>query len=188
MKTKSRFNYIQNPITKLYTKVDVKAGRILKTDIKKKPNVIPLESSTQKEFIRWFDLQYPHIGNLLFHPANGGTRNVREAVNLKAQGVRKGVSDIILLVPRGTYHGLVMELKRKGCKPTKEQLEFLHALQAKGYCTAWHDDLEEAITFVDDYMKLPMPQFKLAESLPNLVVSQAVQMPEGFGLIDGEIF
>jgi len=55
----------------------------------------------------------PVLRKFLFHIPNGGNRNPREAARLKRMGVRPGVSDYCLPIPRGIYHGLFVELKPK---------------------------------------------------------------------------
>lgn len=78
------------------------------------------EADHQKLIFEWAALNYGKYPELrfMYHTPNGGSRNVIEAVNLKAQGVRSGVPDICLPVPKGKYHGLYIELKRYGGKPT----------------------------------------------------------------------
>ena len=43
------------------------------------------EAKLQTNCFRWFDYQYPELKMLLFAVPNGGSRNVIEAANLKAQ-------------------------------------------------------------------------------------------------------
>jgi hypothetical protein len=61
----------------------------------------------------------PILRDYLFHIPNGGNRNLREAARMKRMGVRPGVSDYHLPVPRGLYHSLFVELKPdvKGYSP-----------------------------------------------------------------------
>lgn len=64
------------------------------------------------EQIRIFDYaQYNHKLRWLFAIPNGGSRDIREAVRLKRQGVKAGVSDMFLPIPNSMYHGLFIELK-----------------------------------------------------------------------------
>lgn len=86
--------------------------------------------------------KYPEL-KWLFHVPNGGARDLREAGKFKALGLRKGVSDLILLVPRRGYHGLIIEMKHEGTGlsdiakaglVSKEQKEFLTFETEQGYC------------------------------------------------------
>lgn len=52
------------------------------------------------------------LGDFLIAIPNGGKRNIREAARLKQQGVKSGVSDLFLALPRGNYGGLWIEMKR----------------------------------------------------------------------------
>lgn len=64
----------------------------------------------------------------------------------KAMGARAGVSDLILL-HHGTLYAL--ELKAKGGKPTKEQLEFLAAVRAASGVATWVVGLDVALKWLE---------------------------------------
>lgn len=57
------------------------------------------EDQLQASIFQHFHNTYPEHRGLLFHPANGGLRNIREAAKLKAIGVVKGIPDLILIHP-----------------------------------------------------------------------------------------
>lgn len=61
-----------------------------KTTTRKKSRHI--ESQIQQSCVKWFRLQFPEIGLLLFAVPNGGARNKREAGILKGEGVTAGGS------------------------------------------------------------------------------------------------
>lgn len=69
---------------------------------------------------------------------NDSTTNKIRGAMLKAEGVKKGVPDIFLPVPRLQYHGLYIEMKvaddKKG-RPSQEQKDFLESVGTLGY--AW---------------------------------------------------
>lgn len=54
---------------------------------------------------------------------------------MKAEGVRRGVPDMMLPVARGDYNGLFIELKAQAAtaRPTKEQSWWLRELGGQGY-------------------------------------------------------
>ena len=59
------------------------------------------EARIQTEFFKLIPLYFPNIPDrLIFAVPNGGSRHVREAANLKRQGVKPGVSDVIVLIPK----------------------------------------------------------------------------------------
>lgn len=92
--------------------------------------------------------------DLLFHIPNGGGRSKREAGILKAMGVKAGVSDLFLPVPkwididggRLLCHGLWIEMKCDGGRASEEQLKWIYAMRSMGYeakvCTGWQEAVE----------------------------------------------
>ena len=59
------------------------------------------EERMQCKFFEEVGKLFPRLPNkLLFAVPNGGSRHIREAANLKRQGVTSGVSDVILLIPK----------------------------------------------------------------------------------------
>ena len=115
----------------------------------------PLESQEQRTLFQWLALnmgRHPELG-LCFHIPNGGSRNAREAHNLKLQGVKAGVPDLFLPVPHGEYHGLFIEMKRtKGGRVSDEQKEWITALSGQGYkCVVtkgWEDAAEQIKAYI----------------------------------------
>ena len=65
----------------------------------------------QRMCVGWFRLQYPAVGKLLFAVPNGGARSRTEAAIMKAEGVTAGVTDLILLLGRGGFNALCIEMK-----------------------------------------------------------------------------
>lgn len=99
---------------------------------------------------------------LMFHIPNGGERNKIVAAKLKAEGVKSAIPDIFLPVPRGTWHGLFIELKKpknhKGSagKATDEQLAMIDALRQQGYGAVVCIGFEEARATVMSYLRYPL--------------------------------
>lgn len=86
---------------------------------------------------------------------NGGTRNVREAKNLKRQGVKPGVSDYFLAYPYGAFHGLWIELKRPKpyrCVVSPQQLDWISKMQNRGYGAEICYGANEAIAVIKNYL------------------------------------
>lgn len=98
--------------------------------------------------------KYPEL-EYLFAIPNGGQRNRATAGKLKAEGVKPGVSDLFLPVPRGRFHGLWIEMKYGMNKPTAEQLAWMDAMRRFGYrCeVCWSAD--EAWTVIEEYLMDP---------------------------------
>lgn len=108
-----------------------------------------IEDDEQAALFRWASVMANsgYLTRLMFAVPNGGYRRPREAARMKLAGVKSGVPDIMLPVPRGGFHGLFIELKRpivKGePKPvvSPEQKHWLKELDAQGYmatvCYGW---------------------------------------------------
>jgi hypothetical protein len=110
--------------------------------------------------VDWIDLvQLPdgtRPGLYFAHCPNGGARSRVEAAILKGQGVRRGWPDYTLYLPRGRYHGLVLELKAiDGDKPEQDQLKILQRLESQGYKTAVSWGFMEARRAIGEYLALP---------------------------------
>ena len=61
-------------------------------------------------------------GVIWFHPANGESRSARTGAKLKAMGVRKGVADMVIVLPGG--HVCFLELKTPKGSTKPEQRAF----------------------------------------------------------------
>lgn len=109
----------------------------------------PTEASEQKWLFQWAAEnrgKYPEL-ELMFHIPNEGKRPVHTGANMRRGGLRRGVPDICLPVPKGKYHGLYIELKRtRGSKTSDDQAMWIAALQAQGYvadvCKGWNEARE----------------------------------------------
>lgn len=103
------------------------------------------------EWTAWARGRYPAL-NLLFHIPNGGSRDRREAFHLKQQGVKAGVPDLFLPVARGGFHGLFIELKVKGNRPSEEQKKWIADLNAEGYRAVVCYGFDEARATIEGYL------------------------------------
>jgi hypothetical protein len=109
------------------------------------------EAEEQVALFQWA-AYYPEL-KFMFAVPNGGSRNAIEAHNLKLQGVKSGVPDICLPLPKGKYHGLYIELKVEKNKTSKNQDEWLKYLENTGYKTALCYGFEEARKTILKYLK-----------------------------------
>jgi hypothetical protein len=100
-------------------------------------------------------IQYCQYHNILCnHTPNEGKRSFAEGRKLKEMGLSKGFPDISILEPKGKYHGLYIEMKRKGNKATDDQIKWLMELRARGYYSSLCYSADAAIKLIDEYMKL----------------------------------
>lgn len=100
--------------------------------------------------IAWPDLCW------LYAIANAGAGAQRgQAGKMKAEGVKPGVPDLCLPVPRAGFHGLYIEMKAIGGVETREQKNWLFGLRELGYytCTAYGHEI--AIQIIQAYIARP---------------------------------
>lgn len=95
---------------------------------------------------------------LMFAIPNGGARDAITGAMLKAEGVKRGVPDIFLPQPVGTYHGLFIELKTSTGRPSPEQREWLCRLNNRGYAAVLCRGFEEATETITKYLKDTLSQ------------------------------
>ncbi|CAB4133849.1 VRR-NUC domain containing protein [uncultured Caudovirales phage] len=112
------------------------------------------EHIEQTMLIRWFRLQHPILHKCLWAIPNGGVRNIRTAVKLKDEGVLAGVSDLFLMIPKGEYHGMFIEMKAKGGQVQASQKEFMSHAQAMGYKSIVCFGFDEARIAITNYLLL----------------------------------
>ena len=89
------------------------------------------EHLTQAAYFQWARM-HPEARRAYAIP-NGGQRNKIVAAKLKQEGVRKGVLDIHLPMPRGGCHGLWIEMKHGNNDLTPEQQAEAEQLAKDGY-------------------------------------------------------
>lgn len=108
---------------------------------------------TEREFqaaviqaAQWEALTTPQY-NLLFHIPNENSH--------KTPGVKGGVPDLFLAVPRDHCGGLFIELKIGDNKPSQNQLDTISALRAAGYvCHIIWDSVDEVISCIAAYLNM----------------------------------
>lgn len=98
--------------------------------------------------VAWND--FPITRKLLFHVENelnrAGDNAIRGAIR-RSEGIVKGVSDLILLIPNRNHHGLMIEMKTKDGYQSKAQKEWQAMVEAQGY-------RYEVIRSVEDFRAL----------------------------------
>lgn len=112
------------------------------------------EHKEQVLLIRWWRLQYPKLSKCLFAIPNGGHRNIVTAMKLKDEGVVSGVSDLFLMMPKGDWHGLFIEMKAQKGRVSPEQKEFLGIASGMGYLAVVCFGFEDAKKVIQTYLLL----------------------------------
>ena len=115
----------------------------------------PSEDEIQKAFIKAISLQlqptFPCL-ELAFHPPNGGRRDMREAAKFRSLGVRPGVPDWILPVPRGRFSGLMIEFKSAQGSVSEHQRHYMAMATIEGWLCVVHKDWYVALQEVKAYL------------------------------------
>ena len=116
------------------------------------------EHQEQVAVIAWWRLAckgYSLPEFALFAIPNAAKRSYALASYLKAEGLRAGIPDLFLAVPRPTFPGAgaFIEMKVLPNKPTAAQQEALSWLEKVGYATMVCYSADHAITAIKTYLK-----------------------------------
>lgn len=118
----------------------------------------PSESQHQMAVIKWTQQasirqKWPEL-KLLFHIPNERHCTPQQGKNLQRMGVKRGVPDLFLPVPRGRYNGLWIEMKSETGSATDDQEWWGEQLLGQGYmwevCHGW----TSAVRVLEWYLSL----------------------------------
>ena len=90
--------------------------------------------------------------NKVFAVPNGGSRHKIEAANMKRQGVKRGVADVILQIPKKGYASLCLEFKTSTGKQSAEQKEYQRQVEMAGSKYVIVRSVEQAIRELQQYL------------------------------------
>ena len=107
------------------------------------------------KWAQWQSGKWPELRWMYAIP-NGGARHVGVAAKLKAEGVKPGIPDICLPVPRGGFGALYIELKAKGGRVSQAQRAALDALVGLGNSGAVVFGWEQATKCIQAYLQAPL--------------------------------
>lgn len=111
------------------------------------------ESDTQIACVRWFRLQYPRLARLLISIPNGGRRDIVTGKILKAEGAVAGASDLILLLRRGDFGCLCIEMKTRKGKQSDSQKAWQKVMESFGNKYVICRDVTSFINEINTYLK-----------------------------------
>lgn len=144
------------------------------------------EGSEQAALILWLfgqKMRGEPVGVLfdaIYHPPNGGLRNPKEAARFKRQGVKAGVSDLVIRQARGGWHGLYLEFKATPphhSALSESQHGWLMGSEFEGYCAVLARGFEEAKTVLIEYAS-----WSLTEVVgPRMVMDAGTEWRKGKG-------
>lgn len=134
----------------------------MKAAVLKLKQIIPTEDDEAQWLIQWAHTQRYNgrkLSDLLIMIPNGAylggdaRQRAITMAKLKRTGFRAGVFDYLLPIPRGSYPGLWLELKRrKGGVVSEEQLAFAAEMRALGWSIKVREGWEEAMDAINEYL------------------------------------
>lgn len=110
------------------------------------------EAVLQKNLMTWAEADQDPALDLLFHIPNGGVMPKGAAGKLKGMGMKKGIPDLFLPVPRGEAHGLFLEVKTTSGRLRKTQEDWITKLREQGYAAEVAYGFEDCITILHWYL------------------------------------
>jgi hypothetical protein len=124
---------------------------------KKAASACPLEHDEQKELIKAVDGAWGKalgIAGELVSVPNSAPKGHTAAAYFRAEGLRPGYPDLLLDVPVGKYHGLLLELKRqRGGRIEPDEAKWHEILRARGFAVAVPCGCDAAKVIIERYMR-----------------------------------
>ena len=120
-----------------------------------KKSKVDREGAQQSLFFNWLRFAHPEVYQHTFHVPNGGQRNRVTGAKLKREGVKPGVPDIIVALPKGHWSALFIEFKAArphSAAVSAEQKAWLMRLSRAGYLAVVCRGVEEAKKAIEDYL------------------------------------
>lgn len=121
---------------------------------KKRKSPAHEEHDLQCACVNWFNLVHPNMRLNLFAVPNGGRRDKVTGARLKAEGVRPGVADLILLKQRHGYGALLIEMKTSKGVLSQLQRIWRNHVSLDGYkyvvCRSVQDFIKEVNEYLDE--------------------------------------
>ena len=115
------------------------------------------EARLQAACFQWCWNEFPETRRLMFHVENERSgSNVVDGARRVAMGLVAGVSDLILLMPRGKWHGLCIEMKTPTGDQREKQWEWQMLVEKQGYRYEIIRTIEDFKALIKEYLALPV--------------------------------
>ena len=111
------------------------------------------EDITQINLINWLRFNYPEIEKNTFHIPLQRKCSIQQGILLKKMGVKPGMADLFIAIPKNGKSGLWIELKSEKGKLSLEQKEFLSRMTINGYVAIAAWGFEAAKEFILKYLE-----------------------------------
>jgi|SRR6267142_332505 len=112
------------------------------------------EQSIHKYVLEYISKKYPKFRQLILHFPNEGKRSPRYGALMKALGMRKGVADLFIAVPKRGFGGAWIELKSENGVLSMEQEIFLQDMKAQNFYACVCFSANDAIEMIDWYFNV----------------------------------
>lgn len=115
------------------------------------------EGKIQASCYQYFWNTYPQYRGLYFAVPNENSRADSNAITgaiRRSMGVYHGVSDTLLLLPRGKYHGLAIEYKDEKGRQSPHQIAWQLLVEKYGYRYEVCRSLDQFKQIIDEYLSL----------------------------------
>ncbi len=121
---------------------------------------IPSESQEQRALVKWLSF-HPIVRDYFCKNNNEGKRSAIQGHNLKLNGLRPGVSDLLIYYPANGLHGLWLEVKRNKIYTKSEmatptwiaQEEFIANVRSVGYAAYFCYGWENGKSIIENYLR-----------------------------------
>lgn len=114
-----------------------------------------LESKLQSECFIWCWNEHPETRGLLFHVENERTHSsIVDGARRRSMGLVPGVSDFVLLIARGQYHGLLIEMKTETGYQSKVQRAWQDLVEKQNYKYEVCRSFEQFKQIINDYLTI----------------------------------
>lgn len=123
---------------------------------KKRGRSMP-EGKIQAECYQFFWNNFPQYRGLYFAVPNENNRADSNAITgaiRRSMGVYHGVSDTLMLIPRGKYHGLCIEYKDEKGKQSEHQVAWQRLVESQGYRYEVCRSLVDFKSIINKYLAL----------------------------------
>ena len=109
------------------------------------------EARLQSEVVKYIGYKYPKAR---FCASLGGQYQPFQSQRNRARktGYVKGFPDLFIYEARNGYHGLALEIKTIKGRATKEQKEWIEALNERGYKAEVVKGLPDILDLIDNYL------------------------------------
>jgi len=99
-------------------------------------------------FMQRLQQYHPEIFDLIYH-----IKNESSTAHVSGIGIKKGIPDYFLAMPKGGYHGLYLEMKKPKGTLTKDQVKVIPKLREQGYkveiCYSWLEAVNACVVYCE---------------------------------------